>query len=254
MMDHIPSSPLNRRDWGFIGGFALVKFFLHLPVLSRYGYHHDELYFLACGRHLSFGYVDQPPIVPWIARRAWNRIRPVTLGTLFAGGVLMLPLALPVFSIDTTERYITAMTFGVFRNVYELTGDLHGMFGWRERVAIIADVYNRLPAEEKKRTVILAGWYGPAAAVDYFGGPYGLPKAVSGHLTYYLWGLPEGPIQTVLAVYIPRKVLLEYFDEVEVGARVDLDNVNPYERRSGVLICRKPKVDLHTVWPRLRSW
>jgi hypothetical protein len=69
--------------------------------------------------------------------------------------------------------YLTAMTFGAFRNVYELTGDLHGMFGWKERVAIIADVYNRLPAEEKKRTVILAGWYGPAAAVDYFGGPYG---------------------------------------------------------------------------------
>ena len=189
-----------------------------------------------------------------IARRSWNWLRPVTVGTLFAGGVLMLPLALPVFPIDAAERYITAMTFGAFRNVYELTGDLHGMFGWKERVAIIAEVYHRLPAEEKKGTVILAGWYGPAAAVDYFGGPYGLPKAVSGHMTYYLWGLPEGPIETVLAVYIPRRTLLEYFGEVEVGALVDLDNVNLDERRFGVLICRKPKVDMHTVWPRLRRW
>ena len=51
-------------------GVALVKLSLHLPVLHRYGFHHDELYFIACGEHLSFGYVDHAPLVPWIARLA----------------------------------------------------------------------------------------------------------------------------------------------------------------------------------------
>ena len=59
---------MTRGEWGFLGSFVLLKVLLHLPVLTRYGYHHDELYFLACGRHLSWGYVDHAPLVPWLAR------------------------------------------------------------------------------------------------------------------------------------------------------------------------------------------
>lgn len=43
---------------------------VHLAVATRYGWFPDELYFVICGRHLAWGYVDQPPLVPLLAHVA----------------------------------------------------------------------------------------------------------------------------------------------------------------------------------------
>ena len=41
---------------------------VHLAAISSYGWFRDELYYIACGEHLDFGYVDHPPLVALIAR------------------------------------------------------------------------------------------------------------------------------------------------------------------------------------------
>ena len=58
---------------------------LELVAAPRYGLHRDELYFLACARHLSWGYVDQPPLVPFVAWAVNGLIGP------FAWALRLLP-------------------------------------------------------------------------------------------------------------------------------------------------------------------
>ncbi|HTI28193.1 MAG TPA: glycosyl transferase, family 39, partial [Kutzneria sp.] len=54
---------MNRGVWIIAGllGVALVA------TSWRYGYFGDELYFVAAGHHLDWGYADQPPLVPFLA-------------------------------------------------------------------------------------------------------------------------------------------------------------------------------------------
>jgi len=56
--------------WKPVGLVAGASMALLLIVANRYGWHRDELYFLEAGKHLAWGYVDQPPFAPFVARVA----------------------------------------------------------------------------------------------------------------------------------------------------------------------------------------
>lgn len=60
-------APLARgRLLALATAFAAVEF---LPAFGGpYGYFLDEFYYLACAKRLAFGYVDHPPLAPWILR------------------------------------------------------------------------------------------------------------------------------------------------------------------------------------------
>jgi dolichyl-phosphate-mannose-protein mannosyltransferase len=70
-----------------VAGIGLSLATLLIAFSTRYGYHRDELYFLAAGHHLAWGYPDQPPLVPLIAR-AMSALAPASLL------VLRLPAAI----------------------------------------------------------------------------------------------------------------------------------------------------------------
>ncbi len=47
---------------------AFANFLLHLYFNNRYGYFRDEFDYMACGDHLAWGYVDHPPLVPFLVK------------------------------------------------------------------------------------------------------------------------------------------------------------------------------------------
>ncbi|MGA7697790.1 MAG: glycosyltransferase family 39 protein [Candidatus Sulfotelmatobacter sp.] len=66
------SSPSPERQSSLATGLALIwlialaKLLFHIYFNNRYGYFRDEFDYMACGDHLAWGYVDQPPLIPFL--------------------------------------------------------------------------------------------------------------------------------------------------------------------------------------------
>jgi len=65
----IPDAPPAKdRSKIILWLLSVVALLIHLLTNSRYGYFRDELYFIACSRHLDWGYVDLAPLSALILR------------------------------------------------------------------------------------------------------------------------------------------------------------------------------------------
>jgi hypothetical protein len=62
--------PVDPLDTRVVGLLVVTKLLVHLVSAGRYGYFRDELYFLDCGRHLDWGYVDCAPLIAVYAKIA----------------------------------------------------------------------------------------------------------------------------------------------------------------------------------------
>ncbi|MEO6087373.1 MAG: glycosyltransferase family 39 protein [Umezawaea sp.] len=86
---------MTKQVWVVVVAVVLV-----LTAASfGYGFHRDELYFLAAGRHLAWGYPDQPPLTPLLARLA-DLVAP---GSLWA-------LRVPATLASAGTAYLVART------------------------------------------------------------------------------------------------------------------------------------------------
>ena len=117
----------------------------------------------------------------------------------------------------------------------------------------VAHVYDLLPPAERAHTAIFANNYGEAAAIDFFGPKYGLPRAISNHQTYWFWGPRDYDGSTVIVLGSNGARDREFFETVDVAgwtrhAYSRLDEHFP------ILLCRHLKSDLHSLWPQIKRW
>jgi 4-amino-4-deoxy-L-arabinose transferase-like glycosyltransferase len=230
--------------WTFIGVFAV------LLVLKGKNYYLSPAYpvlFAAGG--VAFEQAT-------VASVRWARGVYVVL--VFAAGLVLAPFVLPILPVPDFLAYQGA--FGALAPV-RMEKNLRSLlpqqfadeFGWEQMVRKTALVFNALAVTEKDSTAIFGNDYGEAAAVDFFGAKYGLPKAIGNHESYWLWG-PRGYTgKTMIVLGSDGVGDRTHFRTVEPMVRVD----NPYARRIekfDIYLCRDLIVDLHALWPEIKKW
>lgn len=114
--EHFPVAPLAR--WPVLAisiGVGLVL----LVTSGRVGYFADELYFLAAGHHLDWGYADQGPLVPLLAR---------AMEAVLPGSLVGLRLPVTVLSAaGVVAATLIAKEFGGQRRAQVLTAGAYAM-------------------------------------------------------------------------------------------------------------------------------
>ncbi|MFZ0820504.1 MAG: glycosyltransferase family 39 protein [Candidatus Acidiferrales bacterium] len=149
----------------------------------------------------------------WLAslRAVWARtIRAIAFAALAADLVLVAAVALPVTPVNSAWWRIAA----------EFNGHIRDEIGWPELVQTLAQIRDSLPSAERARTVVLAGNYGEAGAVNLFGPQYGLPPVVSGGNSFWAHGYGDPPPETLIVVGFSRVFVENNFASCQVAAKI----------------------------------
>jgi hypothetical protein len=193
-------------------------------------------------------------------RRRWRWSLPAYAAVLVVSGVVVAPITVvPVLPVGTLASITGAFggDAGVqveTRQVAELPQVFADRFGWEGMTETLASVYERLPPEERSEACVLTGNYGEAGAIDFFGPEYGLPKAISGHNSYYVWGPRACSGETVVSVGVPRERLEGVFGRIERTATVRCHYCMPDENDLPVYVSRNPKLPFEEAWPRFKHY
>jgi 4-amino-4-deoxy-L-arabinose transferase-like glycosyltransferase len=165
---------------------------------------------------------------------------------IVAAGVSTL-ISLPVLPAAALARF----------PVQKINYDLGEEIGWPSQVALIARVYDSLPAAQRSVATVIAGNYGEAGALDRYGPALGLPAVYSGDNNYWLWGAP--PARDTVAVVVANgaapALLRRWFSSVRVaGVYRNGLGVSDDEEGAVIYVATGRRAPWATVWPSFRNY
>jgi 4-amino-4-deoxy-L-arabinose transferase-like glycosyltransferase len=241
------------RPYRALGWVYVVLFVLFAVLNTRF-------YFLAPAYPMLFAAGGVAIERFFGGRGRWRWALPAYAAVLAISGAVVAPITVvPVLPVETLAKVTGAFggDAGVqveTRQIAEIPQVFADRFGWEGMTETVARVYERLPPEERSRACVLTGNYGEAGAIDFFGAKYGLPKAISGHNSYYLWGPRGCSGQTVVSVGAPRQRLEGVFGRIERAGTVRCRYCMPDENGLPVYVSRNPKLPFEEAWPRLKHY
>ena len=232
-------------------GIAFVVFYTALMLMKAKNYYLAPVYpmMFAAGAVALTQWTDRPRL-RWI---------PAVTGALASlVFLLLLPMFIPVLDVPHFEQYMRAT--GLKEPQFEhhkpavLPQIYADMFGWPEMVEKTAAFYNTLTPEQKRRTIIWGDNYGDAAAVDFFGPRYGLPKAIGGHQSFFIWGPRDyRRVDMINLGSHDDETLQSECDSVRVVGHVYHPQARSDEEFD-IYYCQGLRIDLQQVWPNTKKW
>ena len=240
---------LNSVNYGFLGLLFLVTLAL-LYVLNTPARLLVELFIPLLAAGAVF-------IEEKLGGLRWEKAgKAVAMTYLLVIGILALPLNLPILPVDQMEAYadhfkMYYQPLREFNFAWAYPPLLSGRLGSDQLVRDVAGVYDSLPPQERAIAGIYTDFYSQAGAIDLLGTQYGLPHAVSGSLTYYLWG-PGYSWDVMILVSDKTNNMSVFFDECELKT-VGQNDIEPFGR-AYIYVCRKPKVTADVIWSSVRSY
>ena len=239
-----PGKPFRALGWAWVFTAAVV---VTLSPRIYYLYPAFPVLF-AAGSVMWEMWLEQP-------RYQWLKFAYPSL--MVALGAVFSPLVTPILPPETYIRYTKALHLQPPKLERHRLGPLPQLFadqfGWEEMTATVARVYNSLPPEVRAKTAIFGQNYGQAGAIDLFGPKYGLPSALSGHMSYFYWGPRNYTGESMIVMQGQQQDLERYYTSVQKGASVYHPYSMPYEHFD-VFYCRGLKRPLKELWPQVKNW
>ncbi|HSZ44031.1 MAG TPA: glycosyltransferase family 39 protein [Streptosporangiaceae bacterium] len=165
-----------------------------------------------------------------------------------------LIIATPLLSLGGYVITLPILPMSVVHDtpIVALNYDAGETIGWPTFVGEIAAAYRSLPPAQRAATTVLTSNYGEAGAVDRFGPGDGLPRAYSGHMSFWYWGPPPATATTALVIGYSRSQL-GFCGSVRLAVVLNNhEQVSDDEQGEPVWICSQLRESWRALWPSQR--
>ena len=255
-------NPLLAPVWlaGVVAPFADARFrplrFLSVAFVTVFVAMlalHAKSYYLSPAYIAAFA-VGAVALDRWVGSL---RLRYAYLGLAFVSSAILAPLPIPMLAPQQYLTYEHALGFHdapvETRPQSQIPQLFADMTGWHDLARSVAVAYDKLDPQDRARATIFTYNYGEASAIDLFGGPLGLPKALSGHNNFYLWGPGKADGGVVLLVGSKLRGLARECRKSSVVGTFGAPFALP-EEHGEIVLCRDLGSTFRAAWTRLRHY
>ncbi len=224
-------------------GLAYILLYVFMTVLDMKPYYLAPVYpMLYAGGALAIerNSVSRKRMFRWFGSRPY-------IVSLAIVAILLAPIAMPILPPQSVISSYGASDYQV--------SPLPDRYGWSGLVSNLSIAYDSLPVSLRGQACVFTSNYGEASAVNFFGGSLGLPKAISGHNNYYVWGPDSCSGQVLITIGIPLSTIRQAYKNVTTLATNECSYCISYEQVLPIYLCTNPNfTSLATLWSGVRHY